>query len=101
MPVFRLICLGIVASTLACAPKKPLPIPVGSDSCERAASRIQDLACTRSRDGGPLWLTPAGTPFATACRDAAADGRDWHPDCVAAATSCDSVQLVFRKGCGK
>jgi len=44
----------------------------------------------------PLWVTPAGEPFADACQAAAADGRDWRPECLAAISSCDQLEEAYR-----
>lgn len=71
----------------------PLPpaggaAPVGSP-CERAQTRLTVLGC-------PEAATPAGTPFQTVCERAAADGRDFHPNCLATIRSCSEVEQAYR-----
>ncbi len=69
----------------------PEPAPVQAGACEAAGERLAELGC-------PEATTPGGAPFAAACDAAAADGRDWHPGCIAQVTSCDQVETAFR-GC--
>jgi hypothetical protein len=93
-----------LALALACSPTPgpaPIPpvdpvepIPVVDNACMRAEEKLRELKC--ERPGGQPWAeTKAGTPFHEACERAAADGRDWHPDCIAAILSCDEVDLAY------
>ena len=43
-----------------------------------------------------MWETPQGTPFAVACLVAYEDGRNWHPQCIAAIDSCDEWRAAYR-----
>ena len=65
------------------------------DDCARAGERVCMLGC-RDVTGAPLWRTPAGTPFAETCRRALADGRNWHPACLAIITNCGQVEAAYR-----
>jgi hypothetical protein len=67
------------------------PTPV--DDCEAAESHLQALNCRRATDGGPRWLTPAGTPLAVVCRARAADGDPICQKCIASVSSCAEVDL--------
>ena len=59
--------------------------------CEQAESTLVRLGC-------PQAVTPSRTRFSTACEAARADGRDWHPDCIAKVASCNDVDAAYR-GC--
>jgi hypothetical protein len=64
-----------------------------ADDCEAAERRLVELNCRRASDGGPRWLTPAGTPLAVVCRARAADGDPICPRCIASVASCSEVDL--------
>jgi len=75
----------------------------GLDDCGRAEARIgpralhpapDGLEC-RKPDGTPWWTTPGGTPFAVACRAAAADGRNWEPRCIATIHDCADLDRAY------
>jgi hypothetical protein len=66
-----------------------------ADDCAAAGARLCVLACAGS-DGAPLWRTPAGTPYAAACRRARDDGRDWRPSCVAKIPTCADFDRAYR-----
>lgn len=68
----------------------PAPAPQAS-ACDDAGATLERLGCPEAK-------TPAGNPFAVACVAAAADGRDWHPECLAKVTNCSQVAAAFR-GC--
>lgn len=61
------------------------------DDCQRADVTLNALKCPEAK-------TPKGTPFADACRRAAATKQDWHPECIAKVTSCAAVKAAYR-GC--
>lgn len=53
------------------------------DDCARAEANIRRLDC-RGEEGVSLAETPSlHTPFAVVCRDRAAHGRNFRPDCIA------------------
>jgi len=57
--------------------------------CAQAEARLVALKCHEA-------TTPAGEPFAVACERAAADGRDWHPTCIAKLKACSDVEAAYR-----
>jgi len=69
------------------------------DACGLAGEHLCRLGC-RSNTGAPLWRTPAGRSFADVCREAAADGRSWRPDCLARITDCSQVESAYRTKAG-
>ena len=88
----RLLLVTILAlAGCASVTPAPAPAPVPEGSCETAGANLTELGC-------PEATTPAGTPFATACLAAVADGRNWHPECLARVASCSEVEMAFR-GC--
>lgn len=75
------------------------PVPVMSD-CKRAGAKLLELQCTNPHDPGtPMWETPEGVPFWTACEEAAADGRDWNPHCIAKISDCSELEAAYRGEC--
>jgi hypothetical protein len=62
-----------------------------ADACELAGQKLTSLNCTQQ-------TTPKGVPFATACRNAAKSGLNWHPECIFKATKCTDVPALYR-GC--
>jgi hypothetical protein len=70
-----------------------------SDDCGRAGYVLCKLEC-RSPAGAPLWQTPGGKSFASVCRQAAADGRSWRPDCLARITECSQLDGAYRAKAG-
>jgi len=96
MPVRRLApALALLAALAACGPFQPPPAPLPATAdCAAAEARLLELGCVT--DGVEL-----GRDFATACRRSAEDGIDWHPECIAAATSCEAAERAWVKGCGR
>jgi hypothetical protein len=66
----------------------PEPTPVPAGACERAQERLTALGCPEQR-------TPRGASFAAACEAAAADGRNWRPDCIAQVAACSEVEAAY------
>ena len=96
MPVRRLApALALLAVVAACGPFPPPPAPLPATAdCAAAEARLLELGCVT--DGVEL-----GRDFATACRRSAEDGIDWHPECIAVATSCEAAERAWVKGCGR
>lgn len=69
-------------------PPPPEPAPVGVDDCESAHARLIKLGCAET-------TTPKGASFQEACEAAAADGRNWRPDCIAQIRSCDEIETMY------
>lgn len=69
-------------------PPPPKPAPVGVDDCESAHEKLVELGC-------PETTTPKGDSFAVACEAAAADGRNWRPDCIAQIHDCDDIEVMY------
>lgn len=100
-PLWSVLSLAIV---LSCAPTvnphPPIVIREGEDPCEAAGRRLADLQCY-DRRGRPLWVsTDSGTgktiPYASVCKDALLDGKDWHPACIAKVADCSQVDRAYR-----
>jgi len=81
-------------------PAPPLPPlhPPTMASCDNAQERLALLDCRRE-DGSPWARTPAGAPFADACKRALADGRSWGSNCIARMASCSELDCAFRSQC--
>jgi hypothetical protein len=88
--MMRLALVLLVVLIVGCPPAES----PATESCEAAGARLRELQCF-SRDGRPLWQTPAGVPFAVACVTAAEDGRDWHPACLAKVPSCEALDRAY------
>ena len=87
----RLLALSLTLAGCASVTPAPAPAPVPEGSCETAGVHLAELGC-------PEATTPAGTHFAEACNAAVADGRNWHPECIARVADCSQVADAFR-GC--
>lgn len=81
-------------------PVPPLPPlhPPTMESCDNAQHRLEELDCRRD-DGTPWAKTPAGAPFAEACKRALADGRPWGSNCIARMPSCAELECAYRSQC--
>lgn len=116
-----LLALCLLAALLLGARCTPDPVPpdpvvdagpdpdlpdVGSDpvdDCRAAEQRLapassenpDGLGC-RSADGAPLWIGPAGEPFADACVREYAKGYDFHASCLRTITRCDQADSAFQ-----
>jgi hypothetical protein len=64
-----------------------------ADICEAAEARIATLTC-RFPDGSPVVTAPG--VFASACRRATRDHRDWRTDCLARLAACDRLEASYR-----
>lgn len=87
----RLLALSLALAGCVSVAPAPAPAPVPEGSCEAAGAHLAELGCPEAK-------TPAGAPFAAACNAAVADGRNWHPECLARVASCSEVETAFR-GC--
>jgi hypothetical protein len=88
-------CCG-AAEVVPAAPSPPrAPDFDYGAACLAAEARLIDLACKRA-DGSSWATTPAGSPFGKECRAAWADGRDWHPECLAAIADCGQIEPAYR-----
>jgi len=84
------------AAEVPVAPVPPLPpAPAPEGACAAAQARLIQLDCRRP-DGTPWAQTPAGTPFGEACERAMADGRDWHPECIARIADCSQLSAAYQ-----
>lgn len=96
-----LIAAALAAAFIACGPPpepQPGPPPIPPDpapACERAGERLRELLCLLP-NGQRAWETPEGVPFADACETAMADGRHWHPECLATIADCSELEAAFR-----
>lgn len=70
-------------------PEPQDPVPADMTGCEQAGERLAELGCQEA-------ATPEGTPFAVVCADAAADGRDYHPECIATIQDCSEAESAYR-----
>jgi len=79
--------LSVVAACCGCQPRTPpiIPSDVPPGACQAAQERLEELGCHESK-------TPGGKPFGAECEAAAADGRNWLPQCIAGITRCDQVE---------
>lgn len=93
----RVLAALIFVAVASCGPAPlvvPPPVPTSGDTCDQAEARLRQLDCRQS-SGQPWYTTPEGTPFGTACRDALADGRDWHPECIRSIQACSEIQQAY------
>jgi hypothetical protein len=96
----------IIAAALAVAGCRPGPLPPPphpvppppEEACDDAARALERLQCLRE-DGTPYWKTPAGAPFALACKAALRDGRNWNPHCIAKIGACSEFKCAYRGAC--
>ena len=99
MTRYRALVLALVGACAVSPKPGPRPItPPQPEACEAAEAKLRVLDCRRD-DGSPWATTPAGTPFAQACRRALADGRDWKPQCIAKIEVCSVLMCAYRGEC--
>ncbi|HMJ52022.1 MAG TPA: hypothetical protein VK540_08090 [Polyangiaceae bacterium] len=101
----------VVVALAICACSKPTPAPDPGpvpplpplhpptmESCDRAEETLARLDCRRV-NGTPWTRTPAGAPFADACKRALADGRSWSSPCIARIKDCADLECAYRGQC--
>lgn len=110
MKALVLAALAALSLAAACPPLPPTPVPgtggtspipvvggAGGEApvpaeCSNPPDACARAGCNLARLGCPERVTAKGTPFATTCRDSAADNRPYPTACIAAASSCPEAR---------